>query len=100
MVPQSTLVGKDWLMTSPGVIDADYKGEVKIVLANREDQPYQVEKADKIAKLIIEKNDNRERQEVAHLDDPNWGDQGFGNYNTTMDQRVNGQSAKPAMEIN
>jgi len=58
-------------MTSPGVIDADYKGEVKIVLANREDQPYQVEKADKIAKLIIEKNDNRERQEVAHLDDPN-----------------------------
>jgi len=52
-------------MTNFGVIDADYIGEVKVVLANLGDQPYRVEKGERIAKLIIEKIDNRVLQEVA-----------------------------------
>jgi len=87
-------------MTNAGVIDSHYRGEVKVVLANLGDQPYQVEKGDRIAPLIIEKIANRELQEVPQLDDTKRGDQGFGSSNTTLDQEVKDQSVKPPMEIN
>ena len=87
-------------MTNAGVIDSDYRGEVKVVLANLGDQPYRVEKGDRIAQLIIEKFDNRELQEVTQLDDTERGDQGFGSSDTTMDQGVTNQKTKTHMEIN
>ena len=87
-------------MTNAGVIDSDYKGEVKVVLANLGDQPYRVEKGARIAELIIEMIDNRELQEVTQVDDPNREDQGFGSSNTTMDQEVKSQRAKRQLEIN
>jgi len=87
-------------MTNAGVIDSDYRGEAKVVLANLGDQPYRVEKGDRIAQLIIEKCDNRKLQEVTQLDDTERGDQGFGSSDTTMDQRVTGHKAKTHMEIN
>jgi len=87
-------------MTNAGVIDSDYRGEVKVVLANLGDQPYQVEKGDRMAQLIFVKIDNSELQEVTQLDDTERGDQGFGSSDTTMDQEVKGQKAKPKMEIN
>jgi len=71
-----------------------------VVLANLGDQPYRVEKGDQIAQLIIERIDNRELQEVTQLDETERGDQGFGTSNTTMEQKVRGQKAKPNMEIN
>jgi len=52
-------------MRNGGVIDADYRGEVKVVLANLGDQPYRVEKGERIAQLIVDKIDNRELHEVA-----------------------------------
>jgi len=100
IAPRSSLVVKHRLMTNAGVIDSDYRGEVKVVLANLGDQTYRVEKGDRIAQLIIEKIDNRELQEVTRLDDTERGDQGFGSSNTTMDQKVKGQKAKTRMEIN
>jgi len=81
------------------VIDSDYRGEVKVVLANLGDQPYRVEKGDRIAQLIIEQIDNRELQELTQLDETERGDQGFGSSNTTMAQRVKGHEAKPKMVI-
>jgi len=56
-------------MTNPGVMDPDDRGEMKVVLANLGDQPYRVEKGDRIAQLIIKKFNNRELQEVTQLDD-------------------------------
>ena len=87
-------------MTNAGEIDSDYRGEVKVVLANLGDQPHKVEKGDRIAQLIIETINNREVQEVTQLDDTERGDPGFGSSNTTMDQEVKGQSAKTTMDIN
>jgi len=98
--PRSSLAVKHRLTTNTGVIDSDYRGEVKLVLAHLGDQPYRVEKGDRIAQLIIEKFDNRELQEVTQFDDTERGDQGFGSSDTTMDQRVTGQKAKAHMEIN
>jgi len=100
IAPQSSLAVKHQLMTNAGVIDSDYRGEVKVVLANLGDQLYRVEKGDRIAQLIIQKFDNRKLQELSQLDDTERGDQGFGSSDTTMDQRVTGQKAKAHMEIN
>jgi len=99
IAPRSSLAVKHRLMTHAGVIDSDYRGEVKVVLANIGDQPYRVKKGDRIAQLIIEIFDNNELQEVTQLDDTERGDQGFGSSDTTVDQRVTGQKAKAHMEI-
>jgi len=99
IAPRSSLADKHRLMTNAGVINSNYRGEVKVVLANLGDQPYRVEEGDRIAQLIIEKFDNRELQEVSQLDDTGRGDQGFGSSDTTMDQRGTGQKAKTHMEI-
>jgi len=69
IAPRSSLAVKHRLRTNAGIIDSDYRGEVKVVLANLGDQPYQVEKGDRIAQLFIEKFANRELQEVTQLDD-------------------------------
>jgi len=100
IAPRSSLAVKHRVTTNAGVIDSDYRGEVKVVLAKLGDQPYRVEKGDRIARLIIEQIDNRELQEVAKLDDTERGDQGFWSSTTTMNERVKGQKAKPKMEIN
>jgi len=74
IAPRTSLAVKHRLMTNAGMIDSDYRGEVKVVLAKLGDQPYRVEKGDLIAQLIIEKIDNTELQEVTQLDDIKRGD--------------------------
>jgi len=100
IAPRSSLAVKHRLMRNASVIGSDYRGEVKLVLANLGDQSYRVEKGDRISQLIIEKINNRELQEVAQLDDTRRGDSGLGSSDTTIDQMVKGQSAKTPMEIN
>jgi len=97
---RSSLVVKHRLTTTAGVIDSDYKGEVKVLLANLGDQPYRVEKVDRIAQPIIKKIDNRELHEGIQLGDTERGDPGFGSSNTTMEPEGKGRKAKPKMEIN
>ena len=104
IAPRSGLAVKHRLATNAGVIDSDYRGEVKVVLVNQGNQPYLVEQGDRIAQLIIEEINNEELQEVAELDDTIRGNQGLGSPNTKAqsgkDQNVKSQSAKPRMEIN
>jgi len=100
IAPRSSLAVKHRMMTNAGVIISDYRGQVKVVLANLGDQPYRVEYEDRIAQRIIEMIDNRELQEVILWDDTKRAGQGFVSSNATMDQEVKGQSAKPRIEIN
>ena len=104
IAPRSGLAVQHRLATNTGVIDADYRGEVKVVLVNQGEQPYQVEQGDRIAQLIIEKINNKGLQEVAELDDTTRRNQGFGSSNNKAqsgkDQNVKGQRAIPRMEIN
>ena len=81
IAPRSGLAVKHRLMTNAGVIDADYRGEIKVVLVNQGNQPYRVEKGDRIAQLIIEKINNKELQEVTELDDTERNTKGFGSSN-------------------
>jgi len=100
IAPQSSLAVKHRLMINVGVIDSEYSGEVKVVMANLGDQPYRVEKGDRIAQLFIPKFDNRELQEVTQLDDTERGGPEFGSSDTTRDQEVKSQRVKPQLEIN
>ena len=99
IAPRTGLAVKYRLMTNAGVIDGDYRGEIKVVLVNQGNQPYRVERGDRIAQLIIEKINNEELQEVANLEDTKRGTQVFGSSNTEaqsgMAQKGNCQSAKP-----
>src|SRR5437588_4347061 len=78
IAPRSGLAVKHRLHVMAGVIDADYTGEVRVVLANQGDQGYDIRKGDKIAQLIIERIIEDEYQEVEELDSTTRGDQGFG----------------------
>lgn len=65
-------------VNSPGTIDADYRGEVKILLANISQDEYEVEDGDRIAQLVIAKCERAEWREVKELDETNRGTGGFG----------------------
>ena len=71
-----------------------------MVLVNQGNQPYQVEKGDQIAKLIIEKINNQELQEVVELENTRRENQGFGSSTAIKDQSIKRQNRKPRMEIN
>ena len=58
IAPRNGLEVKHQLATNAGVIDSDYRGEVKLVLVKQGNQPYRVEQGDRIAQLIIEKINN------------------------------------------
>ncbi len=65
-------------LNSPGTIDSDYRGEVKIILANFSKQPFIINRGDRIAQLIVAKYTRVEWTEVKELDDTNRGQGGFG----------------------
>lgn len=68
------------LSLKAGVIDTDYRGEVKIVFQNVSDFPYDVEKGDKLVQATLEKRQGAEFIEVKEFENPDTkrGDKGFG----------------------
>jgi len=77
---------KHQIAVNAGVIDSDYTGEMKVVLANMGDQDYQVRAGDRIAQLITEKIVETDCYEVRTLAETNKGQQGFGSTGTSKAQ--------------
>lgn len=69
IAPRSGLAVKNGISTGAGVIDADYRGEVKVLLFNHNDIDFQVSKGDRIAQLILERIYT---PEIQVLDDETW----------------------------
>lgn len=65
-------------LNSPGTIDSDYRGEIKVILANFGKEPFVVRRGDRIAQLVVARYETVVWQEVASLDDTSRGDGGFG----------------------
>jgi dUTP pyrophosphatase len=65
-------------VNSPGTIDADYRGELKILLANLSNEDYEIKDGDRVAQLVIAKHERAEWREVEALDKTDRGDGGFG----------------------
>jgi dUTP pyrophosphatase len=66
------------LPNAPGTIDSDYRGEVKIIVCNSGDEPFTIQRGDRVAQLVIAPVARAEWQEVASLDATERGQAGFG----------------------
>ena len=61
-----------------GVIDADYRGEICVILVNLSDQPFEITDGERIAQMVIARHEQAEWVEVTTLDDTERGAGGFG----------------------
>ena len=66
------------LLNSPGTIDADYRGELGVILVNLSDQPFTVADGDRIAQLVIARHETVTWEPVEALGDTERGEGGFG----------------------
>ena len=78
--PRSGLALKHGLtvLNSPGTIDADYRGEVGIVLVNTSNHPVRIKDGERIAQMIIAKHETIEWEAVEELPSTERGEGGFG----------------------
>jgi len=65
-------------INSPGTIDADFRGEIKVLLANLSNESYEIQDGDRIAQLVVARYEQAEWQQVETLDETERGDGGFG----------------------
>ncbi len=75
---RSSLAWKYGVSVGGGVIDCDYRGEVKVILSKDNDMFFSVRHGDRIAQLILEKISTPEVEVVESLDDTERGEGGFG----------------------
>ena len=66
------------LLNAPATIDADYRGEVKVILTNLGDTQFEVKRGDRIAQMVIARYETIAWQEAETLDDTPRGAGGFG----------------------
>lgn len=78
--PRSGLAGKHGItvLNTPGTIDADYRGEIKIISINLSNEDYTINNGDRIAQMVIANYIKAELKEVKLLNDSVRGDGGFG----------------------
>ena len=78
--PRSGLALKHGItvLNSPGTIDADYRGEIKILLVNLSDKAFEIKNAERIAQMIVAKHERVEWELAEDLTQTKRGEGGFG----------------------
>ena len=78
--PRSGLVAKHGItvLNTPGTIDADYRGEIKVILVNLSQEPFEIVPGERIAQMVIARHEQVEWEEVDELDATERGAGGFG----------------------
>jgi len=66
------------LVNSPGTVDADYRGEIKVLLVNLSHEPFTVEDGERIAQLVVARHETIRWQPVEALDETGRGAGGYG----------------------
>lgn len=66
------------LLNTPGTIDADYRGEIKIILVNLSKDPFVIQDGERIAQMVISHHEQAEWEEVEILESSERGAGGFG----------------------
>ena len=79
---RSGMAAKSGIKSMGGVIDSNYRGEIKVVLHNLSTQPFTIEKGMRIAQMLIQKVEQKQILEVEELDDTIRGEKGFGSTGT------------------
>jgi dUTP pyrophosphatase len=76
------------VLNSPGTVDADYRGEIRVILVNLGDAPFQIERGTRIAQLVLAATAKVVLCEVASLDETTRGVGGFGSTGTGRQTRT------------
>jgi len=78
--PRSGLAFKHGIgiVNSPGTIDADYRGEIKVLLINFSDQPFEITSGDRIAQMMVSKHEKANWLPVEELTETTRGAGGYG----------------------
>ena len=78
--PRSGLAYKKGItvLNSPGTIDADYRGEIGVILVNLSEEEFVIENGERVAQLVIAKHEQAQWVEVENLDETDRGAGGFG----------------------
>ncbi|HSP12401.1 MAG TPA: dUTP diphosphatase [Salegentibacter sp.] len=78
--PRSGLAAKKGItvLNSPGTVDADYRGEIGVILVNLSNEDYTIENGERIAQMIIAKHEHISWEEVEVLEETTRGAGGFG----------------------
>lgn len=82
--PRSGLAAKRGitLLNSPGTIDADYRGEIGVILVNLSNEPFTIENGERVAQMVIAKYEQITWQAVQELSQTQRGEGGFGSTGT------------------
>lgn len=78
--PRSGLAAKKGItvLNAPGTVDADYRGEIGVILANISNEDFVINDGERIAQLVIAKHERAEWKEVEVLSETERGSGGFG----------------------
>ena len=78
--PRSGLALKHGItvLNTPGTIDADYRGEIKVLLVNLSNEPFVINEGERIAQMVVAKHEQADFILVSELDETERGDGGYG----------------------
>ena len=78
--PRSGLAAKHGVtvLNTPGTIDADYRGEIKVILVNLSQEPFEIVPGERIAQLVVARHERVEWEQAETLDETGRGAGGFG----------------------
>lgn len=82
--PRSGLAAKKGItvLNAPGTIDADYRGEIGVILINLSKEDFEIQNGERIAQLVIAKHERAEWEETEVLSETDRGEGGFGSTGT------------------
>ena len=78
--PRSGLAAKHGIsiVNAPGTIDADYRGEIRVILVNLSNEPFTIEPGERIAQMVVARHETVEWEPVEELEESQRGSGGFG----------------------
>ena len=78
--PRSGLAAKHGVtvLNTPGTIDADYRGEIRVILVNLSSQAFEIQPGERIAQMVFAKHETAQWEEVSELEESARGAGGFG----------------------
>jgi len=83
--PRSGLAAKHGIsvLNAPGTVDADYRGEIKVILVNLSNQVFTINPGERIAQMVVAKHERVEWVEVARVEDLEESGRGAGGFGST-----------------
>ncbi len=74
-------------LNSPGTVDSDYRGEIRVILANFGAEAFRIQRGDRIAQVVVARYESVEWKELSSLDETKRGSGGFGSTGVALPEQ-------------